>query len=218
MSRGILQKMEKNFSKREMNKARHRAAILDAAEKLFLQKGFDGASIDDVAKASGLTKRTLYQYFLSKEDLFCAVALKGGKKLTYAYEEAFRQGRDALDKIRRGNQAYLQFYQEYFGMFRILNYQPANQQNCAASTNFREIELLNANRMRLFAQLVEESRADGSVNPKLDTRKAVFFAFFAAFSLLYTISSTDRNVMNILGLDENDFLRFSFDLLADALK
>jgi AcrR family transcriptional regulator len=210
--------MEKNFSKREMNKTRRREAILNAAEKLFAEKGFENTAIDDVAKGAGLTKRTLYQYFLSKEDLFYAVALKGGKKLTFDYEEAFKRGRDALDKIRRGNEAYLQFFQNDLRMFRILNYQPANRQNCAASPNFSEMQLLNANRMRLYAQLVEEGSADGSINPNLDARKAVFFAFFAAFSLLYTISSTDRNVMNILGLDENDFLRFSFDLLADALK
>jgi AcrR family transcriptional regulator len=210
--------MEKNFSKRELNKTQHRAAILDAAEKLFLLKGFENASIDDVAKEARLTKRTLYQYFISKEDLFYAVALKGGRLLTDAYEEAFNQGRTSLDKIRQGNQAYLKFYQEYLGMFRILNYQPANQQNSAASPHFREMELLNANRMRHFASLVEEGRSDGSINPGLDMRKAVFFAFFAAFSMLYTVSSTDKNMWAMLGLEENEFLKFSFDLLTNALK
>jgi AcrR family transcriptional regulator len=210
--------MEKNFSKREMNKARHRDAILDTAEKLFAANGYENTSIDEIARGAGLTKRTLYQYFLSKEDLFYAVALKGGKKLTSDYEEAFGRGRDALDKIRRGNEAYLQFFQNDLGMFRILNYQPANQQNCAASPNFHEIELLNANRLRLYAQLVEEGSADGSINPELDARKAVFFVFFAAFSLLYTLSSADKSMLEMLGLDEDDFLKFSFDLLVSAIK
>jgi AcrR family transcriptional regulator len=210
--------MEEIISKRESNKTQHRAAILDAAEKLFLQKGFENASIDDVAKEARLTKRTLYQYFISKEDLFYAVALKGGRLLTLAYEEAFNKGKTALDKIRQGNQAYLQFYQEYLGMFRILNYQPANQRNSAASPHFREMELLNANRMRHFANLMEEGRADGSIKPSLDMRKAVFFAFFAAFSMLFTVSSTDKSMWVMIGLDENEFLKFSFDLLTDALR
>lgn len=210
--------MEKKFSKRELNKTHNKAAIIEAAEKLFIKKGFENTSIDDVAKEAGLTKRTLYQYFLSKEDLFYAVAVKGGKLLTFAYENAFDEGKTALEKIRQGNMAYLQFYEDYLGMFRILNYQPANQQNCAASPHFREIELLNANRMRHFANLMEEGKADGSINPNLDMKKAVFFAFFSAFSLLYTVSSTDKSVWNMLQLDENEFLRFSFDLLTDALK
>lgn len=210
--------MEKNQSKREWNKTQHKAAILDAAEKLFLQKGFENTSIDDVAKSAKLTKRTLYQYFLSKEDLFYAVALKGGRQLTYVYERAFDQADTALDKIRQGNNAYLQFYQEFLGMFRILNYQPANQQNCAASPHFREMEMLNVNRMMHYAKLVEEGKSDGSINPGLDTKKAVFFAFFSAFSLLFTVSSTDKSVWDMMQLDENEFLRFSFDLFANALK
>lgn len=210
--------MGKNSSKREMNKARRREAILDAAEKLFAEKGYENASIEGIAGGAGLTKRTLYQYFISKEDLFFAVALKGGKELTRGYEEAFARGRDALEKIRRGNQAYLQFYRENLGMFRILNYQPANLQNCAASPHCREMEALNANRLRHYADLVAEGEADGSINPRLDMRKAVFFAFFAAFSMLYTVSSMDKGVWEMMGVEEDAFLRFSFDLLADALK
>lgn len=197
---------------------RHKAAILDAAENLFIQNGFENTSIDDVAKGARLTKRTLYQYFMSKEDLYFAVALKGGKILTNVYEKAFVHARNALDKIHLGNMAYLQFYKDYPGLFRILNYQPANQQNNAASTNFQELEMLNANRMRHFASLVAEGKADGSINPGLDTTKAVFFAFYSAFSLLYTVSSTDKGIWNILGFDEGDFLRFSFDLFTSALK
>jgi AcrR family transcriptional regulator len=210
--------MEKKQSKREWNKAQHKASILDAAERLFMQKGFENTSIDDVAKAAKLTKRTLYQYFLSKEDLFYAVALKGARLLTFAYENAFNQGETALDKIRQGNKAYLQFYEDYLGMFRILNYQPANQQNTAASPNFREMEMLNANRMRHYADLVAEGKSDGSINAGLDMKKAVFFAFFAAFSLLFTISSTDKSMWDMMGLNESEFLQFSFDLLADALR
>lgn len=210
--------MEKNPTKREMNKTQHKAAILDAAEKLFIQKGFENTSIDDVAKEARLTKRTLYQYFLSKEDLFFAVAAIGGRQLTYSYESVFEQGGTALEKIRRGNLAYLQFYKDYIGMFRLLNYQPANLQNCEASPHYREIGLLNANRMRHYANLVEEGRTDGSINPSLDTKKAVFFAFFSAFSMLFTISSTDKTVWEMMQIDEEEFLRFSFDLFSDALK
>lgn len=210
--------MEKNFSKRESNKAQNKASILDAAEKLFMEKGFENTSIDDVAKAAKLTKRTLYQYFLSKEDLFYGVALKGARLLTEAYESSFHDGDSALEKIRQGNNAYLQFYRDYLGLFRILNYQPVNIQNCSVSPNFIEMQMLDANRMRHLAILIEESRADGSINPSLDTRKAVFFAFFTAFSLLFTVSSTDKRIWGMLGLDENEFLRFCFDILTNALE
>jgi len=53
-----------------------REKILSAAEKLFAKKGFFRATVDDVAKASGITKGTIYLYFKNKGDLFTSVVLK----------------------------------------------------------------------------------------------------------------------------------------------
>ena len=44
-----------------------RAAILDAAEKLFLSQGFTGTSMDAVAKEAGVSKLTVYSHFSDKE-------------------------------------------------------------------------------------------------------------------------------------------------------
>jgi TetR/AcrR family transcriptional regulator len=47
-----------------------RAAILDAAELLFLERGFAGASMSEIAKASGVTKSLIHHHFGSKESLW----------------------------------------------------------------------------------------------------------------------------------------------------
>ena len=53
---------------------RTRADLLDAAERVFSAKGFEGASVDDVATEAGYTKGAVYAHFGSKRDLFLAVA------------------------------------------------------------------------------------------------------------------------------------------------
>jgi AcrR family transcriptional regulator len=47
--------------------------ILDGAREIFLRDGFDGASMNDIAKAAGVSKGTLYVYFQSKDQLFAAL-------------------------------------------------------------------------------------------------------------------------------------------------
>lgn len=47
----------------------HRKAIALVAQDLFLQKGIERTSMDDIAKSSGYSKATLYVYFKSKEIL-----------------------------------------------------------------------------------------------------------------------------------------------------
>lgn len=47
-----------------------RAAILDAAKRLFPEQGFDGTSMDAIATAAGVSKLTVYSHFTDKESLF----------------------------------------------------------------------------------------------------------------------------------------------------
>lgn len=59
--------------KRQQNRIVRERRLLDAALKIFSDKGFAGASMDDIAAEAGLTKPTLYQYFASKDELFSAM-------------------------------------------------------------------------------------------------------------------------------------------------
>lgn len=58
---------------RERNPARTRAAILDAAEKLFAAKGFEATSLNEVGTAAGVSRGTPGYFFGSKGDLYQAV-------------------------------------------------------------------------------------------------------------------------------------------------
>ena len=53
--------------------AKTRGRILDAAYVLFRKKGFTRVSVDEIAEASGITKRTLYAHFVSKDQLLATV-------------------------------------------------------------------------------------------------------------------------------------------------
>ncbi len=55
--------------------------MIEAASALFAERGFSGCSMDDIAKASGITKPMLYAYFDSKEGLFAACAQRAGEHL-----------------------------------------------------------------------------------------------------------------------------------------
>jgi TetR/AcrR family transcriptional repressor of mexJK operon len=66
--------------------AEKRQAILDAATPLFLEKGLQGASMDAVAAAAGVSKQTVYSHFQNKEALFSA-CIKA-KVASYGFEEA----------------------------------------------------------------------------------------------------------------------------------
>jgi len=84
-----------------------RRQILAGASKVFMDLGFDGASMGEIARAAGVSKGTLYVYFADKSRLFEAIvqeeALEQGK---VAFN--FDIGRDVATTLREFGQAYIE--------------------------------------------------------------------------------------------------------------
>jgi AcrR family transcriptional regulator len=58
----------------ERRMERTRAALIASARHLFAKRGFEGASLDEIAEAAGYTRGAIYRHFANKEDLFFAVS------------------------------------------------------------------------------------------------------------------------------------------------
>lgn len=74
------------------------ALILDTARQMFLERGYDATSLDDVAAASGVSKTTVYNNFEDKETLFRAVVLSVTERAEQIISElgATLGGRDPI--------------------------------------------------------------------------------------------------------------------------
>lgn len=77
-----------------------RAAILDAAERLFSARGLPGAAMRDLARALGLRPSSLYNHFPSKQALYEAVLARGLQPIAELIDEAWRAGGMRPDALR----------------------------------------------------------------------------------------------------------------------
>ena len=82
-------------------------AILDAARKLFVARGFEDTSVDDIAARAQVAKGAVYHHFASKELIFAQVFEEMTAELATLVPSAARAGKDVLDSIRRGTLRYL---------------------------------------------------------------------------------------------------------------
>jgi len=80
--------------------------ILDAARKIFIEKGYWNARMDDIAVASGFSKPSLYNYYPDKESIFLSIAI--------------RENRDLFNKITNEVSVEGQCIQALERLFRIL--------------------------------------------------------------------------------------------------
>ena len=71
-----------NLSDRKLKERKVRQGlILDGALQVFKSKGIEGSTMDEIALEAGFGKATLYYYFKSKEEVFCAILTNGWKSL-----------------------------------------------------------------------------------------------------------------------------------------
>jgi len=84
-----------------------RRQILDGAKKVFMDLGFDGASMGEIARSAGVSKGTLYVYFADKNRLFEAIVEEetlDQQKVAFNFEPE----RDVATTLREFGQAYIE--------------------------------------------------------------------------------------------------------------
>ncbi|WP_373508107.1 TetR/AcrR family transcriptional regulator [Thiocapsa sp.] len=99
-----------------------REAIVEAAERLFLERGFGAVSMDELAEAAGVARRTLYNQFASKEEIFREMLGRVTGQLEGAFPPGIETQGDVEDVLRLVAHAILGLHSQpgYLGFLRML--------------------------------------------------------------------------------------------------
>ncbi|HLZ67745.1 MAG TPA: TetR/AcrR family transcriptional regulator [Aliidongia sp.] len=99
-----------------------REAIVEAAEHLFLEGGFGTVSMDDLAEAAGVARRTLYNQFTSKEEIFREMLLRVSGQLEDALPPGIETQGNVEEVLHLIAQAILNLHARpgYLGFLRMV--------------------------------------------------------------------------------------------------
>lgn len=106
--------------RKEREKEKRRDEIINAGSKIFLKKGFMGATMNEIARECELSKGTLYLYFNSKEHLFFSIVLIALTEMYNLMKNSQEELEDPLERMTMIGNAYETFYDRYPEYFRIL--------------------------------------------------------------------------------------------------
>jgi len=107
--------------------AERRRQLLDVAIDVFAEHGLHGASMNEVAKAAGVTKPVLYDHFASKLDLYRQLTEGIRDELTGRGAAAMAADAPAGDRIRTGVEAFFAFVEERPSAARVLLFTPVGE-------------------------------------------------------------------------------------------
>ena len=207
-----------NLSRKEREKKFRQSVMVDAAEELFAKKGFDKVTMNEIANKAEFTKRTLYRYFNSKEDLFFAVALKGFKEMAQYCQHGFEKGDRGFEKLSNGLQAYLDFAQKHPDTFRIINSVGHIRRKAKDSPKLEKWMKFDDRLFNSIAELLKQGKKDGSIRPDIEPLKGTFSIIFMATGFFRLLGETGANYADHFDLDLEEFSDYSLKLLLDAIK
>jgi TetR/AcrR family fatty acid metabolism transcriptional regulator len=136
--------------------------ILKAAEGVFAQKGFQEATISDVAREAGLSDATIYEYFTSKEELLFSIPGETTRRGKELLDFHLNYVRGAANKLRSIIYHYLWFYQnnpDYASIAMLVLKQNRKFLETEAYQEVREGS-------RVILRVVEEGIASGEFIPE----------------------------------------------------
>jgi AcrR family transcriptional regulator len=99
-----------------------RAAVLEAGHQVFVERGYYGTRVDDIARAAGVSHGVFYRYFENKNHLFRLLAARAGERLSVAFEVVDQidlSGPDASAELRAWLHRYAVTYWEEAAIIRV---------------------------------------------------------------------------------------------------
>lgn len=140
--------------------------ILQAAEKLFAEEGFDGASIRSIAREAGVNIAMISYYFGSKEKLLEALIIYRISGLGIALENILNEDLPPLQKVDRLIDLYISRINQNKCVYQILHFELSTKKRVMDMQSF--IDIKNQN-MAAFRRIIEDGQQQGVFRKDINT-------------------------------------------------
>ncbi|MEC7376874.1 MAG: helix-turn-helix domain-containing protein, partial [Pseudomonadota bacterium] len=150
-------------TRREREKQARYDTILDAAELVFAEKGYERTSMDDIARTASLSRALLYVYFKDKAAIQRGIMLRAGHSLFRRFEEARQTADTGLAQIRAMGESYYRFYLEEPDYFSALT-KASTAMAEADESQAEEMLCSKSDLMALMVGAIELGLEDGTMN------------------------------------------------------
>lgn len=205
-----------NLSRKDREKLQRQTEILDAAEKIFARDGFEHASMNEIAKESEFTKRTLYQYFEDKSDLYLSVALRLYNSMSDNMKSLNPRGNNGFEKLRECFVDYYNFYKENEDKFRII-YDIGNVRKVSENPKIQEFLKIDQYMFMHLNNLVAEGQKDGSISYKSDALTITSSLLFLFTGFLNQVTISGNNYAKHLGITTDNLFSNVLDIICSSL-
>jgi len=193
---------DNNLTRKEREEAFRRDLVLDAAECLFAEKGFDGTTVAEIAERSELAKGSLYHIFQSKEDIIAAIIRRKLEYFMSVLDELLNSSASPLDKIKGFMRTKLMGVWESRHFARIFVHELRGFHWSTETPALSEWREQVESMMNATENVIAEAQRQNQIRP--DLPPSIILGGMAGFSnaMIYTWLSSGEDFNIDLALDQ----------------
>ena len=205
-------------NKKETIAALHREQIMKAAEKLFFEKGYLQTTIDDISKASEYSRRTIYSYYESKDDILHHIIEKGLQTLKTDIEFAVNSNDDFVGRYKTICMAMSKYQREYpHSINNINNSNAADIDLSNASDTVKHILCLGTEINTILKSFVESGKKSGIVRKDVVPLLTVYVLWSSITALLTLADTKGQFICAQINISEEEFLEYGFKQIINSI-
>jgi AcrR family transcriptional regulator len=183
----------RSAERREKKKAMRQEQLVDAAEKVFLARGYEAATIDMITEEIGYNKRTFYLYFRDRDDVFFAVLLRSLRTLYALMRAAADSRREGVEKLIAMGRAYFDYFREnpvcfeFNRIFETRVYYYHRRPGEGSGEFAAQCQRANDEITDLLIDAIKDGLKDRSIALKLDPKKLMLILWGMTYGLVEVI-------------------------------
>ena len=196
----------------------HRENVVSAASILFMEKGIAATSMDDIAKAAGYSKATLYVYFKNKEEIVSILVLNSMKKLYDYISSALAQHESTEARYNFICRGLVQYQEEFPFYFRMvldkINIDFESHDNLPEEKETFQIgEEINEKIKHFLLSGMEK----GDLRSDLEIIPAIFNFWGMLSGIIQLAANKEEYIIKSMGLSKKQFLDYGFFLVYHSI-
>lgn len=206
------------YERKEREKEHRKEEIVDAAQKVFFEKGLLVATMDDIAEAAELSKGTLYLYNKSKEDLYLAVMMRGMQKLYKMLQQVIETKDTTVKKLIEVANVYQEFATSSSNYFRMFHFFQTSHFHKQVSDEMREIcNAESAKIWDLVSGLLKHGMDEGVFRSNLNPVEVAIILWSSATSLMLRLDNEGEVWKEHMNIDLHHTLGVSNRLFFESI-
>lgn len=190
----------------------------NAAQLLFVEQGFDAASMDEVADRAGFTKRTVYSYFTGKEDLYAAVLARALSSLNDRFEAASADTPDGLEGIRAIGYAFIRFGETNPEANAVLSCTQGRLADPETAPRMQSLIRETQREMEIMGRQIVRGTADGSLRKTLDPMLTSVYLSVFSMAMLSATTGSMAGMLSQFGITPAIFIEKGMEFFSFAMQ